>query len=100
MPSASSARPPTADFASVMGIGYHPTDSFRWHTDMAGDDGWVLSISLGAAATFEYLPRSADPTRLCALALAECSILFLYQPACECLTMDLQIVYTHRLNRR
>ena len=71
MPSASSARPPTADFASVMGIGYHPTDSFRWHTDMAGDDGWVLSISLGAAATFEYLPRSADPTRLCALALAE-----------------------------
>ena len=71
MPSASSARPPTADFASVMGTGYHPTDSFRWHTDMAGDDGWVLSISLGATATFEYLPRVADSARLRAQALAE-----------------------------
>ena len=63
MPSASSARPPTADFASVMGIGYHPTDSFRWHTDMAGDDGWVLSISLGAAATFYSSTCRAPPAR-------------------------------------
>ena len=68
---AAPAATPTADFASVLGIGYRSTDSFRWHTDMAGDDGWVLSISLGATATFEYLPRVADSARLRAQALAE-----------------------------
>ena len=54
----------------MLGIGYRTTDSFRWHTDMAGDDGWVLSISLGATATFEYLPRVADSAKLRAQALA------------------------------
>ena len=47
------------NFSSVLAIGYKARDSFSWHTDMAGDNGWVCSISLGASAIFEYLPQVA-----------------------------------------
>merc|ERR1711918_292392 len=49
-----------ADFAvgSVLGITYGPDDTFYWHTDESGDGGyhagWIMSISMGAPATFEY----------------------------------------------
>ena len=46
----------STDFASVLAIGYRAHDAFGWHTDLAGEDGWVCSLSLGATATFEYLP--------------------------------------------
>ena len=55
--------PDDPDFQSVLALGYQATDSFRWHTDMAGDDGWLCSISLGATATFEYLPQIAPSAR-------------------------------------
>ena len=55
--------PADPDFQSVLALGYQATDSFRWHTDMAGDDGWLCSISLGATATFEYLPQIAMSAR-------------------------------------
>ena len=55
--------PREADFRSVLALGYRATDTFRWHTDMAGDDGWVCSFSLGATATFEYLPQIAPSAR-------------------------------------
>ncbi|KAL1495701.1 hypothetical protein AB1Y20_016564 [Prymnesium parvum] len=51
------ARSPT--FHSVLAIGYRRGDAFSWHNDLAGDDGWTCSISLGAAALFEYLPRES-----------------------------------------
>ena len=37
---------------------------------MAGDDGWVCSISVGAAAVFEYLPLAAPSALRRARALA------------------------------
>ena len=37
--------PRQPNFRSVLAIGYKPTDSFRWHTDLAGEDGWVCLIS-------------------------------------------------------
>mgnify|MGYP006131266605 CR=1 FL=1 len=55
--------PDDPDFQSLLALGYQATDSFRWHTDMAGDDGWLCSISLGATATFEYLPQIAPSAR-------------------------------------
>ena len=51
--------PRKPNFRSVLAIGYRPTDTFRWHTDLAGEDGWVCSISVGATAVFEYLPTPA-----------------------------------------
>ena len=51
--------PRRPNFRSVLAIGYRDTDSFRWHTDLAGDEGWVCSISVGAKAIFEYLPTAA-----------------------------------------
>jgi len=48
--------PSLAAFRSVLALGYRGSDRFRWHTDMAGDDGWVCSFSLGSTATLEYLP--------------------------------------------
>ena len=52
-----------ADFRSVLALGYKASDSFRWHTDMAGDEGWVFSFSLGATASFEYLPAVAPSAK-------------------------------------
>jgi len=51
--------PRRPNFRSVLAIGYRDTDSFRWHTDLAGEEGWVCSISVGAKAVFEYLPTAA-----------------------------------------
>ena len=51
--------PRRPNFRSVLAIGYRDTDSFRWHTDLAGEEGWVCSISVGAKAIFEYLPTAA-----------------------------------------
>jgi alkylated DNA repair dioxygenase AlkB len=51
--------PRRPNFRSVLAIGYRPSDTFRWHTDLAGEDGWVCSISVGASAIFEYLPTVA-----------------------------------------
>ena len=47
----------------MLALGYRASDKFRWHTDMAGDDGWVCSFSLGATATFEYLPKVATSAK-------------------------------------
>ena len=57
------AFPAHPDFQSVLALGYRASDTFRWHTDMAGDDGWVCSFSLGATATFEYLPKIAPSAK-------------------------------------
>ena len=51
--------PRRPNFRSVLAIGYRGSDSFKWHTDLAGDEGWVCSISVGAKAIFEYLPTAA-----------------------------------------
>ena len=51
--------PREPNFRSVLAIGYRPTDTFRWHTDLAGEDGWVCSLSVGATAVLEYLPTPA-----------------------------------------
>ena len=51
--------PRRPNFRSVLAIGYKATDTFRWHTDMAGEDGWVCSLSVGSTAVFEYLPTAA-----------------------------------------
>ena len=51
--------PRRPNFRSVLAIGYRPTDTFRWHTDLAGEDGWVCSLSVGATSMFEYLPTAA-----------------------------------------
>ena len=91
----------------MLALGYKAADQFRWHTDMAGDEGWartlrdekqgemarhgtlsrlwasternratlsscavslpivqVCSFSLGATATFEYLPTVAPSAKL------------------------------------
>ena len=53
------AFPAHPEFQSVLALGYRTSDTFRWHTDMAGDDGWVCSFSMGSTATFEYLPKIA-----------------------------------------
>ena len=34
--------PVDEELSSVLAIGYRAQDSFRWHTDRAGDDGWVV----------------------------------------------------------
>jgi len=43
---------------SVLGICYTAVDAFDWHTDESGDAGphagWLVSVSFGASATFEY----------------------------------------------
>jgi alkylated DNA repair dioxygenase AlkB len=63
--------PRDADFRSVLAIGYKPTDTFRWHTDLAGEEGWACSISVGASATFEYLPIAAPSAVRRARAIAD-----------------------------
>ena len=62
--------PKKPNFRSVLAIGYRPTDSFRWHTDLAGEDGWVCSLSVGATAIFEYLPTAAPSALRRARAIA------------------------------
>ena len=57
----------------VLAIGYRPSDSFRWHTDLAGEDGWVCSLSVGATAVFEYLPTAAPSALRRARAIAGAS---------------------------
>ena len=57
------AFPAHPDFQSVLALGYRTSDTFRWHTDMAGDDGWVCSFSMGSTATFEYLPKIAPSAK-------------------------------------
>lgn len=44
------------EVGSVLGITYGMTDSMHWHTDMASEAGWCASLSVGAPATFEYIP--------------------------------------------
>jgi hypothetical protein len=51
--------PRRPNFRSVLAIGYRPSDTFRWHTDLAGEEGWVCSLSVGATCIFEYLPTAA-----------------------------------------
>ena len=63
--------PRRPNFRSVLAIGYKKQDAFRWHTDMAGDDGWVCSISVGSRATFEYLPLTAPSALRRARAMAD-----------------------------
>ncbi len=66
--------PRRPNFRSVLAIGYRGSDSFKWHTDLAGDEGWVCSISVGAKAIFEYLPTAAPSAlrRARAKAAEEC----------------------------
>lgn len=59
------------NFRSVLAIGYRPTDTFRWHTDLAGEEGWVCSLSVGATSYFEYLPTAAPSALRRARARAE-----------------------------
>lgn len=62
--------PTNTNFRSVLAIGYKSSDSFRWHTDLAGEDGWVCSLSVGATAAFEYLPTAAPSALRRARAIA------------------------------
>ena len=63
--------PRRPNFRSVLAIGYRSTDTFRWHTDLAGEEGWVCSLSVGATSTFEYLPTAAPSALRRARARAE-----------------------------
>jgi hypothetical protein len=63
--------PRQPNFRSVLAIGYKPNDTFRWHTDLAGEEGWVCSLSVGASSTFEYLPTAAPSALRRARARAE-----------------------------
>lgn len=63
--------PRRPNFRSVLAIGYKPNDTFRWHTDLAGEEGWVCSLSVGATSTFEYLPTAAPSALRRARARAE-----------------------------
>ena len=62
--------PRRPNFRSVLAIGYKAADTFRWHTDLAGEDGWVCSISCGSTATFEYIPAAAPSAMRRARALS------------------------------
>jgi len=54
----SKSQAATFAVGSILGITYGPEDTFYWHTDESGDAGehagWLMSISMGAPATFEY----------------------------------------------
>lgn len=45
---------------SLLGITYGYSDSMHWHTDMAHQAGWCATLSVGAPAEFQYVPRPCD----------------------------------------
>ena len=60
----------TFEVGSVLGISYEEDDSFYWHTDKSLEgghgDGWLLSVSFGETATFEYKsPTMRDGSATC-----------------------------------
>eukprot|EP00656_Telonema_subtile_P040621 TRINITY_DN45708_c0_g1_i1.p1 TRINITY_DN45708_c0_g1~~TRINITY_DN45708_c0_g1_i1.p1 ORF type:complete len:151 (+),score=34.31 TRINITY_DN45708_c0_g1_i1:267-719(+) len=54
---------------SVLGICYGEEDGLGWHTDKSGEagggDGWLLSTSFGATASFEYRSPSLQDGSVC-----------------------------------
>ena len=60
----------TFEVGSVLGISYQADDSFYWHTDKSIEggygDGWLLSVSFGETAVFEYKsPTMRDGSATC-----------------------------------
>lgn len=46
--------------SSLLGVTYAHSDSMHWHTDMAQQAGWCATLSVGAPADFQYVPRPCE----------------------------------------
>ena len=92
--------PRRPNFRSVLAIGYKPCDTFRWHTDLAGEEGWVCSLSVGATSVFEYLPTAAPNAVRRVRAHQDCEAVRIELESGDALLFNGGLLaHRHRLNR-